>query len=376
MKKILVLITAISLTFSCTESIKTNSVSELQSKKTSIVNKIDSLNKELKSIENELSKLDSNKKLQIVTTLPVKNETFKHFVEIQGVVKADKNIEIRPELGGTVNEIYVKEGQRVSKGQTLVQLDDILIKNNIDELKTQLELAKTTFNRQERLWKQNIGSEIQYLQAKTQKESLENSLESLKTQAQKMKIIAPFSGIVDEVFPKKGELTSAQTTVVRLVNLDKVYVEAEVTERYLPIIKKGTETVLNFPSLGKEINSKIAQTGNYINPENRSFRIKINIENKDQSIKPNLLANLKIKDFEVNGIIIPSNLVQQDQNGNNYVFTTTTSNNETKVVKNIITIGKEYNNEVYISDGLSSTDTLVNAGARLVKEGDLVKTTN
>jgi len=191
-----------------------------------------------------------------------------------------------------------------------------------------------------------------------------------------MKIIAPFSGIVDEVFPKKGELTSAQTTVVRLVNLDKVYVEAEVTERYLPIIKKGTETVLNFPSLGKEINSKIAQTGNYINPENRSFRIKINIENKDQSIKPNLLANLKIKDFEVNGIIIPSNLVQQDQNGNNYVFTTTTSNNETKVVKNIITIGKEYNNEVYISDGLSSTDTLVNAGARLVKEGDLVKTTN
>lgn len=376
MKKILVLITAISLTFSCTESIKTNSVSELQSKKTSIVNKIDSLNKELKSIENELSKLDSNKKLQIVTTLPVKNETFKHFVEIQGVVKADKNIEIRPELGGTVSTIYVKEGQRVSKGQTLVQLDDILIKNNIDELKTQLELAKTTFNRQERLWKQNIGSEIQYLQAKTQKESLENSLESLKTQAQKMKIIAPFSGIVDEVFPKKGELTSAQTTVVRLVNLDKVYVEAEVTERYLPIIKKGTETVLNFPSLGKEINSKIAQTGNYINPENRSFRIKINIENKDQSIKPNLLANLKIKDFEVNGIIIPSNLVQQDQNGNNYVFTTTTSNNETKVVKNIITIGKEYNNEVYISDGLSSTDTLVNAGARLVKEGDLVKTTN
>ncbi len=376
MKKILVIITAISLTISCTESIKTNSVSELQSKKTSIVNKIDSLNKELKSIENELSKLDSNKKLQIVTTLPVKNETFKHFVEIQGVVKADKNIEIRPELGGTVNEIYVKEGQRVSKGQTLVQLDDILIKNNIDELKTQLELAKTTFNRQERLWKQNIGSEIQYLQAKTQKESLENSLESLKTQAQKMKIIAPFSGIVDEVFPKKGELTSAQTTVVRLVNLDKVYVEAEVTERYLPIIKKGTETVLNFPSLGKEINSKIAQTGNYINPENRSFRIKINIENKDQSIKPNLLANLKIKDFEVNGIIIPSNLVQQDQNGNNYVFTTTTSNNETKVVKNIITIGKEYNNEVYISDGLSSTDTLVNAGARLVKEGDLVKTTN
>ena len=376
MKKILVIITAISLTISCTESIKTNSVSELQSKKTSIVNKIDSLNKELKSIENELSKLDSNKKLQIVTTLPVKNETFKHFVEIQGVVKADKNIEIRPELGGTVNEIYVKEGQRVSKGQTLVQLDDILIKNNIDELKTQLELAKTTFNRQERLWKQNIGSEIQYLQAKTQKESLENSLESLKTQAQKMKIIAPFSGIVDEVFPKKGELTSAQTTVVRLVNLDKVYVEAEVTERYLPIIKKGTETVLNFPSLGKEINSKIAQTGNYINPENRSFRIKINIENRDQSIKPNLLANLKIKDFEVNGIIIPSNLVQQDQNGNNYVFTTTTSNNETKVVKNIITIGKEYNNEVYISDGLSSTDTLVNAGARLVKEGDLVKTTN
>lgn len=373
MKKITILIIAATFALSCADKAKKSSLEELNAQKAILVTKIDSLNTALKSVEEEISKLDSDKNLQTVTVIPVKNDIFKHFLEIQGVAMANKNIEISPELGGTVSAILVKEGQKVVSGQTLIQLDDASIKNSINELNTQLSLAKTTFERQERLWKQKIGSEMQYLQAKAQKESLENNLSSLRTQARKMRITAPFTGVVDEIFPKLGELTSPQMPTVRLLNLDKVYVEADVTETYLPIIKKGTETVVRFASINKEMNSKISQVGNYINPANRSFKIRINIDNKDQSIKPNLLADIKIVDFETKGIIIPATLVQQDQTGNNYVFTMVTENNVQKVVKNIITVANEYNHEVYVSAGLKENDTLVNAGARFVKDGDKVK---
>lgn len=373
MKKIIALFITSIVLISCGEEVKKSSLEELNIEKTILANKIDSLTNELKTIEGEISKLDDSKKLQIITIIPVKNGTFKHYVEVQGVVQADKNIEIRPELGGTVNAIFVKEGQQVTAGQTLVQLDDASIKNSIDELNTQLTLAITTFERQERLWDQKIGSEMQFLQAKAQKESLENNLATLNTQGKKMKIIAPFSGIVDEIFPKKGELTSPQTAVIRLINLDNVYIEADVTETYLPVIKVGTETVINFPSIHKEIESKITQVGNYINPDNRSFKTRINLSNKDQSLKPNLLADIKFLDFKANGFIIPSNLVQQDQNGNNYVFTIRSENGEHTVVKNSITVVKEYNHEIYVSEGLTENDSIVNEGTRQVQAGEIVK---
>jgi RND family efflux transporter MFP subunit len=376
MKKILVLIIAITI-ISCNEEVKqTGSLQELKSQKTLLVGKIDSLTTLLKSVENEILLLDPNSRLPIITTIPVKNKTFKHYVEIQGVVAADKNIDIRPELGGTITNIFVKEGQRVSAGQTLMQLDDSAIKNSIAELNTQLSLAKTTFERQERLWNQKIGSEMQYLQAKAQLEGLQNSLATLNTQAKKMKVIAPFSGVVDEIFPKKGELTSPQVSVVRLMNLDKIYVEADVTESFLPVIKIGTEAVLNFSSINKEVVASVSQIGNFINPDNRSFKTRIDLNNTDHSIKPNLLADLKILDFQKDGIVIPSNLVQQDQNGRDYVFSVEIVNDENRVVKKLISIEKEYNHEVFIIDGLIADDVLIDEGARLVKTGDIVKINN
>ncbi len=377
MKNILLTLTVFTIIISCQKTtVKTASLENLNNQKTTLTNKIDSLNKELKIVEIELEKLDTSKKLQIVTTIPVKNQVFKHFIEIQGVVKADKNIEIRPELGGTVKAIFVKEGQKVKAGQILVQLDDTSIINNINELKTQLSLATTTFERQQRLWNQKIGSEMQYLQAKAQKESIQNSITTLKTQAHKMKIVAPFSGIADEVFSKKGELTNPQFAVVRLINLDKVYIEADVTETFLPVIKVGAETLVHFSSINKNVTSEISNVGNYINPDNRSFKTKINLSNKDQTIKPNLLADLKILDFKQEGIIIPANLVQQDQNGENFVYIIQKENTETIVKKKPVQILKEYNLEVYINSGLAENDILVNSGARLVKNGDAVKINN
>lgn len=373
MKKYIILIIATIVTFSCGEETKKSSLEELNVQRLIIVNQLDSLNTKLKALESEITKIDPNKKHPIVTAFTVKNDVFKHYIEIQGVVQADKNIEIRPELGGTVNSILVKEGQKVSSGQLLIQLDDSSVKNTLDELNTQLSLAKTTFERQERLWNQKIGSEMQYLQAKAQKESLENNLASIKTQARKMKITAPFSGIVDVIYPKNGELTNPQMPVIRLINLDKVYVEADITESYLPVIKVGTEAVLNFPSINKEITSEIAQIGHYINPDNRSFKTRINISNKDQSIKPNLLADLKILDFEATGIIIPSNLVQQDQTGADYVYIIKNEEGQNKIVKSLITITNEYQHNVFVTEGIAENDVLANAGARLIKEGDIVE---
>lgn len=372
MKKIAILfITAVLI--SCGEEKKISSLDELNQEKRELVNQIDSLNKALKSVEKEINKLDTSKRMQLVTTLPVKNDVFRHYLEIQGVVHTDKNIVIHPEMGGTVTSILVKEGQQVRAGQVLVQLDDSALQSNINELKSQLNLAITTFERQERLWKQKIGSEIQYLQTKTQKEALESSLEALKTQTSKMRIVAPFSGIVDEIFPKKGELTGPQTPIVRLINLDRVYVEADITEIYLPVIKVGTPALVTFPSLNKEIEASIEQIGNYINPDNRSFKSRINLSNNDHSIKPNLLADLKILDYEKEGIIIPAGLIQQDQFGADYVFTLNSDEDNLKVVKKMVSVVKEYNHEVLVSDGLLPTDILVNSGARIVKEGDQVK---
>ncbi|MCB0460539.1 MAG: efflux RND transporter periplasmic adaptor subunit [Flavobacteriaceae bacterium] len=376
MKRILIFTIPFALLISCGKKEVTDNLTDLKNEKSKIIAQIDSLNNALNIVETKLSKLDSSKKVQLVTALPAKKDIFKHYVEIQGIVKSDKNIELRPELGGTIKAIYVKEGQQVAAGQLLVQLDDSSLQNSIAELNTQLELAKTTFDRQERLWNQKIGSEMQYLQAKTQKESLENNLATLRTQARKMKIIAPFSGVVDEIFPKTGELTSPQTAVVRLINLDKMYVEAEVTEAYLPIIQKGTEAIINFPSINKEITSKISQVSNYINPENRSFKVRIDISNKDKLIKPNLLADLKLLDFSSEGIIVPSILVQQDQNGDDYVFIINQKDNENIVSKKLIKAGNEYAQQIFVSEGLTAEDTLVNSGVRLVKAGDIVKINN
>ena len=374
MKKIIITSIAIITLFSCSkEKTENPDLQELTTKKTAILKSIDSLNSELRLVESQIVKLDSSAKLHLVTLLPVKDTLFKHYLEIQGAVQADKNIIITPEMGGTITSIFVKDGQKVAAGQALVQLDDATLRNNIAQLKTQLALATTTFERQQRLWNDKIGSEMQYLQAKAQKESLESNLASLQSQAAKARITAPFSGTIDEIFPRIGELTGPQTPIVRLINLDKVYIEAEITEAYLPIVKKGTEVIVTFPTLNKEIVSTVAQVSNFINPENRSFKVQVNIPNKDKEIKPNLLSELKILDFTANGIVVPSHLIQQDQHGHDYVFVAQEKNNETEVIKKPVTTASEYKNDVYVSEGLSKNDTLVDEGARLVKAGDFVR---
>jgi len=363
----------LTLVLSCGTSDKeSQSLTDLKTKKAALKEQMDRMGTELKEIEMAISELDTLKKLMSVTSIKAEVKDFNHYIEVQGTVKADQTIDLHAEMGGTVTAILVKEGQNVSKGQLLATLDSEVIDNSVLQLDTQLALATTTFERQARLWEQNIGSEIQYLQAKAQKEGLENSVKSLKAQARKMKIIAPFSGIIDQIYAKTGELTSPQKPFLKLVNLSKVYIESEVTETYLNSIKKDTKVLLNFRSIGTSVEASVSQIGNFINPNNRSFKMRIDLKNPNNELKANLLADIKINDFSANGTVIPTRLVQRDRDNKTFVYTIEPKENNYKVVKTYVTEVMNYDNQSYISEGLIPNSILVDKGARLVNNNEEV----
>ena len=371
-KKIYVYTTLI-LVSSCGKTAKqSENLLELNSRKEVLIEQIDSLSQVLNSVELNISKLDTNKRLTAVSTIKAQRKLFQHFIEVQGTVEAEQSVELYPERSGSITNIFVEEGQTVYKGQTLIQIDNSILKTNMSELQTQLELASTTYERQKRLWDQNIGSEIQFLQSKAKKEGLENSIESLKAQAKKLKISAPFSGTVDEVFSKIGGLANPMTPAIRLVNLKQVHVESEVTETFLKHIQKGTEVELFFPTIGKNISTKVSQVGNYINPNNRSFKIRIKVNNPNSELKANLLANLKINDFKQNGIVIPTKLIQKDRMGDSFVYTLKKEKDAYVVEKTYIVQKMTYANESFIEKGLLEDVLIVDKGARLIKVNETV----
>ena len=373
MKKKYLIFLSLVLISSCGEAKKESvNLLKLKTEKNSLIRQIDSLSEILNSVELNISKLDTNKRLPSVTVFNAKEKLFKHFIEVQGTVEADQSVELYPENSGSITNIYVKEGQKVYKGQTLIQIDNSVIKSSIVELETQFELAKTTFERQKRLWDQNIGSEIQFLQAKAQKEGLENSLESLKAQEKKLKISAPFSGTIDEMFAKIGGLAAPMIPAVRLVNLNQIHVESEVTETYLKYIRKGTQVELFFPSIGKNISANVSQVGNYINPNNRSFKVRVDINNQNNELKANLLADIKINDFKKMGIVIPAKLIQKDREGKQYVYTVIKEKGNYLSKKNYIKAGMTYETDAFIIEGIQIDDLIVDKGARLIKADEMV----
>lgn len=373
MKKKYLIFLSLILISSCGEAKKESvNLLKLKTEKNSLIKQIDSLSEILNSVELNISKLDTNKRLPSVTVFNAKEKLFQHFIEVQGTVEADQSVELYPENSGSITNIYVKEGQKVYKGQTLIQIDNSVLKSSIVELETQFELAKTTFERQKRLWDQNIGSEIQFLQAKAQKEGLENSLESLKAQEKKLKISAPFSGTIDEMFAKIGGLAAPMIPAVRLVNLNQIHVESEVTETYLKYIRKGTQVELFFPSIGKNISANVSQVGNYINPNNRSFKVRVDINNQNNELKANLLADIKINDFKKMGIVIPAKLIQKDREGKQYVYTVIKEKGNYLSKKNYIKAGMTYETDAFIIEGIQIDDLIVDKGARLIKADEMV----
>lgn len=378
--RILILTIAASLFFACApkeETTTDNSLSGLKAQRTQLQKEINGLNKQISDLDISIAKLDTAKRLALVTTLPVMEKQFDHFFEVQGIIEADKNVILYPEMGGTVRQISVREGQKVSKGEILVSLDTELIELQIKELQTNLELATTTFERQKRLWDQKIGSEMQFLQAKAQKESLETSVATLKAQLRKNRIVAPFSGIVDEIWPKIGELTSPASPVIRLVNLDKIYLSADVSESYIATVKKGTVVEVNFPAYDITVPAKVKMVGNFINPGNRTFKVTVDVENRDNMIKPNLMGYLKIRDFSVDsGIVVPQRLIQEDPNGNNFIYTVKNSKKKTTAYRKPVKVGPTYKKETLIISGITTGAILVDKGSRSIKNDQTVLVEN
>ena len=331
---------------------------------TELQTKIDKLQEELSDGKEE------EEVLKEVKVLTLQKADFQHFIEVQGNVTSDQNVMINPELGGTITSMLVKEGQHVSAGQTIATVDGSIVRQQIQEIKKRLELATQIYDRQSNLWSQKIGSEVQYLQAKNNKEALEENLKTIQTQLNKTAITAPISGVIDEVFSHKGELANPAQPVARIVNLSQVKVEAQVSETYLKYIKKGDVVSLKFPALDIEKEAKIAFVGQSIDARNRTFTIQLNLNNQDNLLKPNLLAMVKIKDFEQkDGIAIPSNLIQRASNGDKFLFTV----NDKKIVKKVIIEPSiSYEGKALIIKGLANGDKVITEGYNEVIDGQSV----
>lgn len=342
------------------------------------------LNEEQRTAAMQVKKIDSvlelksgNKNLPLVSTIVVKDTLFNHYLELQGSVETKQNIVISPEFNGLLERIYVKEGQRVNKGQLLAKIDDGGISQQLAQMETQLALAKTTFERRQRLWEQNIGSEIEYLQAKAQYEGQQNSVAQMRSQVGKTTIRAPFSGTIEDVIAEQGTVVaSGQTQIMRLVSLEDMYIEAEIPEDYLTSVSENTPVTINFPILNKTVDSKVRQASNYISPTNRTFRIEVAVPNKDKSIKPNLTARLNINDYtSEKALLIPLSVISENADGEQYVYIA--EGEDTPVAKRqIIETGRSQGQNIEVLSGLSNGDFVIKEGARTVKEGQELQIKN
>ena len=358
--------------------IASKNLETIRSKRADLTKELKTLEDQVTLLDEAIAALDDNAKLPLVTTMEVVSQNFDHYLELQGDVMTDQNVLVYPEMPGTLFKVYVKEGQQVAKGQLLGSIDDGGLSSQLAQLKTQLALAKTTFERQERLWNQNIGSEIQYLQAKSQYEAQESAVRQLESQVAKSSIRAPFSGIVDEVIKDQGTVVSPGpgSEIFRIVNLSNMHVEVDVPEAHLGNVVPGKSVEVYFPVLGESVQTQIRQTGNFINPGNRSFRVEIPVPNKNGQIKPNLTAVAKINDYSNNNaILIPQSVVSENATGEQYVYLTKTddSGNGMFSKRTIITLGKTQGDIVEVISGLTTGDKIIIEGARSVRDNQPVK---
>ncbi|PQJ79878.1 efflux RND transporter periplasmic adaptor subunit [Polaribacter porphyrae] len=350
--------------------IATQDLSQIRAKKDELNAKQTEISNQIKKLNDEIAKLDTNKKVPQVSTFSVKEENFNHYLELQGNVQTKKNVIISPEMNGILTAIYVKEGQSVRKGQALAKIDDNGLSNQLAQLKVQAELAKTTYERQKRVWDQKIGSEIQFLQAKANYEAQKNAVTQLEKTLAKTNITAPFSGVIDDIIIEQGNLVSPGMGVFRIVNLGNMYIETDVPESYITSVNKGKNVEVEFPILGKKMQSTIRQAGNFINPANRTFKIEVLVPNKDGNIKPNLTAKLKINDYSnESAILIPQSIISENAKGEQYVFVVKNINNKIGTAeKAFIKTGKTQGDVIEVLSGLSKGLEVVKEGARSVKD--------
>lgn len=334
----------------------------------------------------EEEKNDNNGENEAVTKVRIKNiepENFQHYIVANGSVEAINDAFISPESPGQIRKIHVVEGQKVDKGQLLISLNAGVVGSSINEVLTGLELADTLYQKQKELWELGIGSEVQYLQAKNTKESLEGKLNTLRSQMAMSIIRAPFSGIVDEIFLREGEIASPGMQVIQVVNLSKLNINAELSEAYLSKVNKGDTVQVSFPAYSdrSELNSlkiPVFRIGNTVNQDSRTFKIQLQLDNIDSKLKPNIISIIKINDYtNPKALVVPGHIIKEElvggKNKKTFVFVAEENDGHFIVKKRDVVLGLSYEGAVEIIQGLNPGDKVITEGYNLVTAGNVVE---
>jgi RND family efflux transporter MFP subunit len=356
--------------FSCSTDRQAH-LAKLKQEQTVLAEKIKNLEDEL---NNERDSIDTGK-FKFVGITEVKSEPFDHFIRVQGKLDSDQNAAVFAEAPGTVIARYADEGQKVTKGQVLAQIDDQQYKSTLESLESQYTLAADLFEKQQRLWDQKIGSEVQYKQAKTGKESLELQIASLRQQVDKFKIKSPIDGTVEEVNIKVGGVVSPDPRLAafRVVAFKNLKVSAEVSEAYSSRIQNGDRLVIEFPDINKTFESNVNFVSKYINPVNRTFIMETNISNGIQNLKANMIAIIRINDYHVDkAILVPMNYIQTDLSGS-YVYVVKSKDQYNAAFKQPVEIGNSYNGVAEITKGLAVGDKIVSTGFQELIDGEYIR---
>jgi len=387
MKKTLIFISVALFLFACgggeeasiEDILSSGSIKELRAKRDEVAKEQKVYVDQLALLDEKIAALDSTKKIPLVTSMVVNETTFNHYIELQGNVSTRDHLVLYPEFSGILVKILVREGAQVKEGQTLAKIDDGGLSQQLSQLQIQADLAKTTFERQERLWKQNIGSEIQYLQSKTMYESQAKAVKQLQEQIAKTIVKAPFSGIIDEVITEQGSFVSpGASPLMRIVNLKNMYIETNVPESHISNIAKDKDVEVQFPVLGKKVVSKVAQVGNYINPANRTFKIEVPVTNADKLIKPNLTAKLRINDYtNEKALLIPQSIISENAEGEQYIYVVKDKRGDNGIAKRVvIQTGKTEGDVIEILGGVKNGAEIIKEGARSIEDGQEIKIKN
>ena len=360
-----------------TNGVEGVNLEELNTQKANYTQQINDLKLELEKINSAIDALGSSEKRTLITAFITEKQSFEHQIEIQANIKTRQNVLIYPEFAGRLITLKVVEGQNVKKGNLLALIDDAGITDQLDQMILQLNLAKTTFERTQRLWDQKIGSEMMYLEAKTRYKAAQKQVSQIKQQLAKTKIYAPFNGVIDEIQARLGSnLIPGITPVLRIVNLKTMFAESDVPENYLSNITKGSKAKVTIPALNQIQNTEIHQTGNFITPSNRTFRVEARLENPEGLIKPNLNARLSVMDyFNPEAIMIPLRVVREDAKNQPYVFVLSKpeKDNGFTTEQRMVTLGKTKEEMVEIIDGLTTGELVVEEGVSLLVANQKVK---
>ena len=337
---------------------------------------ITTIETEIEDLREQIAELEPRREKPpvLVQVTEVEAEDFKRFTDVQAAVMSSDVVFASSEMGGRLTSMTVREGQYVKRGQMIAAVDVQTLNDQKAELQTSIQLAKDVYDRQQRLWDQQLGTEIQYLQAKNNYERLEKSMAVLNTQLSKANVYAPISGVVDQEFLQAGEMSAPGAPIVQIFDPNRLKIVADVPESYLGKIKRGQKVTVSFPALGIEQEKTVSLVGRSIDPSNRTFKVEVNTGSMGGKLKPNLLADLAFVDYQASDAILADlPLVQEEVSGKKYVYVTQEKAGKTVAEKAYIEIGEGNSGRVIIESGLKVGDKLITDGARAVSPGATVK---